>query len=232
MKKIVLFVAVLFASSLLYAQATYEVGKVYEINGAKGLVYKVSANGRHGMMMSLQSCPSKESVAVGDKNLSDTLAGLCKDRENGMNNLKAVESYVKENNLSWDKFPIFAWTISLGDGWYIPSEKEMQEMISCLYGAEFVNNVINGNAKAIKDVQNVLKDNGGEKINFPMVCSTYSKYTNKKGKSTYFRKSLSTVSSNVGGIIGLVQDAQINRVTVSTSYFNSKISGARAIKSF
>lgn len=232
MKKLLIFAVVLFISSLLCAQATYEVGKIYEINGVKGLVYKVTANGRHGMMMSLQTCPKKESVAVNDKNLSDTLVGLCKDVENGMNNFKAVETYIKENNLKWEVFPIFAWAHNLGEGWYIPSREEMKEMVSCLYGVEFVNNVMMGKDKTVKDINDALKANDGEKIIFPMICSTYAKYTNKKGKSSYQRTGLMILTSDVGGIIGIAQDATIDKVAVSAYSFDSKVPGARAIRSF
>ena len=234
MKKTLLLVAVLFISVLLHAQATYEVGKIYEINGVKGLVYKVSANGRHGMMMSLNVCPKKESIAVnGGTDLSDALAELCKDEENGMNNFKAVEAYIKEHNLSWDKFPVFAWAQKLGEGWYIPSRAEMKELVSCLYGVEFTNTVMVGQDKAIKDIQDALKSNGGDKIVYPMVCSTCSKHTNeKKGKSYYSRTGLLLQSSDVGGIIGAVQDAQIDKVAVSAFTFSYKVPGVRAIKSF
>ena len=154
MKKTLLLVAVLFISVLLHAQATYEVGKIYEINGVKGLVYKVSANGRHGMMMSLQATTAKSCVYVRDKKLYADAAELCKDAEHGMNNYKAVEAYIKEHNLSWSDFPIYEWVHNLGEGWYIPSKTELMELISCLYdGQQFENGFLNGRDKTITDVQ-------------------------------------------------------------------------------
>ena len=69
MKKLFLFLLAICITMMVQAQATYEVGKVYEINGVKGLVYKVSANGRHGMMISLKTCPRKQSALVNDKKM-------------------------------------------------------------------------------------------------------------------------------------------------------------------
>lgn len=240
MKKILLFFAALFISSLLHAQATYEVGKVYEINGVKGLVYKVSANGRHGMMMSLKYCPKKMSALVSDKSMFADARELCKDDENGVNAMNAIEKYIEEHGTDWSKFPCFNWARSLGEGWYIPSKKELMEMVSCLYeGAEFAkNNIMTGKDKMIKEVKKELKNHKGDPYVYPMLSSTGTSTTNKKGKVSYWRYGLVLMQNQnsggfIGSIINIAVEATVDKVQLTNLiYYNSKVAGTRAIRAF
>ena len=239
MKKLFFFLLAICITMMVQAQATYEVGKVYEINGVKGLVYKVSANGRHGMMISLKACPRKQSALVSDKKMFAVAMSLSENVENGMKNYKAVESYIQEHGLSWSVFPVYEWVRSLGEGWYIPSKQEQMEMLSCLYeGQEFVNNVLIGKDKVMKSVYKELRDNKADLWQYPMMSSTGTSVTNKKGKTTYFRYGLSLVpSQSSGGILGaIVQisvEATVDKIQMTSGYFlNTKFYGTRAIKSF
>lgn len=240
MKKTLLLVAVLFISVLLHAQATYEVGKIYEINGVKGLVYKVSANGRHGMMMSLKYCPKKLSALVADKSMYADANDLCSDAESGMKTMKAIEKYLEEHNMDWGKFPCFSWARSLGDGWYIPSKNELMEMISCLYeGAEFSQSgFLTGKDKVVKNVKKELKDNNGDPYVYPMMSSTGHSFTNKKGKTSYWRTGATMLQTQSGGgllgsIMNIATDATVDKIQIiSTYYYNTKVIGTRAIRSF
>ena len=52
MKKLILLVAALFAVSTLSAQ-TYKVGDYYDVEGKKGVVFEVSEDGKHGLIVAL-----------------------------------------------------------------------------------------------------------------------------------------------------------------------------------
>lgn len=50
MKKLLIFIGVLFAVSTLSAQ-TYKVGDIYDVDGKKGVVFEVSEDGKHGKII-------------------------------------------------------------------------------------------------------------------------------------------------------------------------------------
>ena len=99
----------------------YSIGDIYNKNGLKGIVVMLSDGGSHGLIMSLDevclawcNLPRKQQKSVG---ASDDLDGI--------KNMKAVEKYITENNLSWSNFPAFEWCRAKGDGWYLPSINEI-----------------------------------------------------------------------------------------------------------
>lgn len=105
------------------ATTIYKVGDYYDQNGLKGIVVIVDESGKHGTIMSLDS--SKEDWCS-DKELKfETNAFYEND---GQKNMESIETYIKNNNVSWDKFPLFKWAKDLGEGWYIPSKEESLEI--------------------------------------------------------------------------------------------------------
>ena len=52
----------------------------------------------------------------------------------GKNNMQAVLDYVQANDVELSQFPAFDWCNSLGEGWYIPSIKEMETFVNFLLG--------------------------------------------------------------------------------------------------
>ncbi len=99
----------------------YSVGEIYEKDGVKGIVALLYDGGIHGLVMSLdEAClawskiPRRQTKLVG-----------ATDRYNGLANMKAVERYIADNNLSWDMFPAFKWCRDKGEGWFLPSINEL-----------------------------------------------------------------------------------------------------------
>jgi hypothetical protein len=58
MKKILILVVALCATFTLSAQ-TYKVGDIYDVNGKKGVVFEVSADGNHGKILSSELVSDK-----------------------------------------------------------------------------------------------------------------------------------------------------------------------------
>ena len=105
------------------ATTTYKVGDMYNQNGVKGVVVKVDANGKHGLVMSLQASDKK--WTSDDKFNYETNAFY---EDDGQKNMDAVAKYVASGKATWDNFPLMNWARSLGDGWYIPSKQEALEI--------------------------------------------------------------------------------------------------------
>ena len=102
------------------ASTIYKVGDIYNQNGVKGIVVLVDASRQHGLIMSLEA--SKGSWCS-KKDLRYSTNAFFED--DGEKNMIAIENCIKENNATWDDFPIFQWARSLGDGWYIPAKNEL-----------------------------------------------------------------------------------------------------------
>lgn len=129
MKKIILFVMALLAYVGNANAQSYKIGDLYDANGLKGVVVDVDATGTHGLIMSLEACGKKWSKGGDLKTETE-----CFDKEDGANNMATLEKYVKATGTSWENFPLFEWARSLGDGWYIPADKELEKIALAING--------------------------------------------------------------------------------------------------
>lgn len=133
------------------ASTTYKVGDIYNQNGVKGIVVYVDASHQHGLIMSLET--SKGSWCS-KKNLRYSTNAFFED--DGEMNMIAIENCIKENNATWDDFPIFQWARSLGDGWYIPAKNEL---ILCIPNIERVFN-------DVKALNKYITSYGGDRYSY------------------------------------------------------------------
>lgn len=139
-----------------YEITRYSIGQYYDQNGIRGIVVALNEERTHGLLMSLDEVMIEWSTFRKEE--------LCKvgaeDRTNGENNMKAIERYIAEHNLTWDHFPAFKWCKEKGEGWYLPS---IDEVLT-------IGNQYNGGSRAHNDRQSRmrfndnLKVNGGERI--------------------------------------------------------------------
>lgn len=98
---------------------TYKVGDYYNDGKKQGVVFEVSADGRHGKIVSLTE--STELVWCTEE-MEDVYIAAS-DIENGANNMVAVKRIEGWRN----KYPAFAWCDRLGEGWYLPSIEELKK---------------------------------------------------------------------------------------------------------
>ncbi len=134
MKKQLLLLTALFcgAASTVFSQDLYQVGDIVDFNGTKGYVYKVSSNGRHGMAVSISDFQVKKwctDKAIVKKVIEGTTI------DDGVKNMKAYEQTAKAAGKDIAIYPAFQWAQSLGQGWYIPSIKELKELLEVLLTA-------------------------------------------------------------------------------------------------
>ena len=99
----------------------YAVGYYYDRDGKQGVVFEVSADGRHGKIVSLTQSGAQMNWCA-EKSDQKRSVGT-ESRTDGAAN-QAVVSAVR----GWqEKFPAFAWCAEQGDGWYLPAIEELEK---------------------------------------------------------------------------------------------------------
>ncbi|MBO5614458.1 MAG: hypothetical protein J5905_08200 [Prevotella sp.] len=254
MKKIILTLVAMIASTLMVNAQTYKIGDLYDVNGVKGIVFRVDDSGQHGLIMSLDDCG--DSWCVTKLNKKDTKHESIPtdteafDENDGAKNMEVIEKYVNETGISWDYFPLLKWAKELGDGWYIPSKNELWDIIKYVNIGETETmeidtlraldkriKAIRGKVKKDKSI-GFVKNISKSPINSFYVFNIMLSSTEVEGGSAcgvYFKESTGSQLKN-GFIIkskrkGTFEMIPINKITPSS---NRKISpvASRAVHKF
>ena len=97
----------------------YKVGDYYNENGKRGVVFEVSADGKHGKIVSMKQSAEKL-LWSSDSAEQKRLIGA-NSETNGAYNMAKVKA-----RPDWQsKYPAFKWCADLGEGWYLPSREEL-----------------------------------------------------------------------------------------------------------
>lgn len=99
--------------------APYKVGDYYNDGTKEGVVFEVSADGKHGKIVSMTQSASTLQWSS-DKTEQKSLIGADSETDGAYNTAK-----VKAISGWRDKYPPFAWCADLGEGWYLPSKEEL-----------------------------------------------------------------------------------------------------------
>ncbi len=104
---------------------TYKVGDLYDENGKRGVVFEVSADGKHGKIVSLVESDKELKWASNDSRREKIGAS---SETNGAVNMAVVQRIP-----NWrEKYPAFAWCADLGEGWYLPAIDELKAIYNIL----------------------------------------------------------------------------------------------------
>ncbi|MBQ9137412.1 MAG: PEGA domain-containing protein [Alistipes sp.] len=98
---------------------TYKVGDYYNDGKKKGVVFEVSADGRHGKIVSMKQ--SRDCLQwSSDANERKRLIGADSETDGAYNmaKVKAIAGWQS-------KYPAFKWCADLGEGWYLPAKEEL-----------------------------------------------------------------------------------------------------------
>ena len=100
-------------------QNTYKVGDYYNDGVKEGVVFEVSADGRHGKIVSMTQ---SEVALQWSSNIKEQkrCIGANSDTDGAYNMGK-----VKARPDWQSKYPAFKWCADLGEGWYLPSKEEL-----------------------------------------------------------------------------------------------------------
>ena len=100
---------------------TYKVGDYYDDGKKQGVVFEVTADGKHGKIVSLTE--SSGIMWSYDNNEQKRYIGA-DDKYDGANNMAKVMQIE-----DWrEKYPAFAWCADLGEGWYLPAIEELKKI--------------------------------------------------------------------------------------------------------
>ena len=143
------------------AARKYVVGEIYDQDGVKGIVAVLYDGGEHGLVLSLdETCLAWSTLPR--KKVEKTGAN---DHYDGISNMKAIEKYIADNNLSWDSFPAFKWCRDKGEGWYLPSINELWSVGTMSMGGSRVAL----NRKFRKNYNNAIEAAGGTPLSNIMI---------------------------------------------------------------
>ena len=100
---------------------TYKVGDYYDDGKKQGVVFEVTADGKHGKIVSLTEL-GKDIQWTTDANEQKRLIGA-NNKRSGEKNMAKVQQID-----GWrEKYPAFAWCADLGEGWYLPAYWELKK---------------------------------------------------------------------------------------------------------
>lgn len=101
----------------------YQVGDYYNDGIREGVVFEVSADGRHGKIVSMKYSSEKLQWAS-DKFDKRRFIGADSENDGEWN-----MTVVKTINDWHSKYPAFAWCADLGESWYLPSIEELNILL-------------------------------------------------------------------------------------------------------
>ena len=124
--------------------APYKVGDYYNDGTKEGVVFEVTADGKHGKIVSMAQ--SREGLRwTSDEAERKRLIGA-DSKTDGAYNMAKVKVVV-----NWQKkYPAFKWCADLGEGWYLPSIEELKRFT--------LDNAVHA------AVNRTLESKGGEKL--------------------------------------------------------------------
>ena len=99
----------------------YNVGDYYNDGKKEGIVFEVTDDGNHGKIISIAQ--SERMPWCTDPEAAAELIGINHDTDGAQNQAKIMEIP------DWEtKYPIFKWCVDLGEGWYLPSKRELTKV--------------------------------------------------------------------------------------------------------
>lgn len=153
-------------------QLKYEVGDIYDYKGVRGYVIEVDVTGQHGLLLSLDRFEGKwanEKKLKIEGDFSET---------DGFQNMKIIEKFLAERKEYEGALPFYDWCRKKGEGWYMPSVKELEKVVTLFNGSM-------GKFKKsnYEKYDKIFVDNGGDGLlrnKFPLIMFSSNLASNGK----------------------------------------------------
>lgn len=170
----------------------YKVGDIYEKDGIRGIVVNTTDNGRHGLIMHPQSANIIADYEYWCANSVDKIGIGMFDENDGMRNLmiltEFIESGVNEKAV-WEKYPVYAACLELGEGWYVPAINELKYIVEYMCGGD----ITRFTDLAAKEFEETIVGLGGDKYAYYYFLFSSTERTEKE-----FYGYKKTIMSNAG----------------------------------
>lgn len=136
---------------------TYRPGDYYEQDGIRGLVFSVTDDGRHGLLLSLEESEHYTAWCT----LRDPAPEVgAASNTDGEKNMESVARFVASGSASWADFPAFEWCRNLGEGWYLPAVDELLRLAHAFNGGQRMVY----DRKARQRFNDTLREHGGKRL--------------------------------------------------------------------
>ena len=164
-------------------------GDIIDIGGIKSIVYQVDESGCHGKAMAIKPLRGVKNMWCNDSKLAASMPTIANERD-GKSNTKAIIEYAKSKN-ALASFPVFEWCSKLGEGWYVPSLKELEDFVNFWIGNEQVLDwdseeeteyALDDSKPFYKQINVKMLDAGGT----PFLNGVFSSTVNAEGKVYVF----------------------------------------------
>ena len=105
---------------------SYSLGDMFDEGGIRGIVIRVSEDGRHGLLLSPEEGKAEWGFIQNNPLKEKGFSSGCTDTEDGWKNMQAIRELIANTDLLWSNLPTFSWCKDLGPGWYLPARKELE----------------------------------------------------------------------------------------------------------
>ena len=107
-------------------------GDILQINGVKGIVFRVNEDGTHGQMMTVKAFRGKKDLYCSKSSYLKEVS--MQDENHGAANTSELLAYAASKGIGLSNYPVYNWCKSLGNGWYIPSVNQLKLFVNYWVG--------------------------------------------------------------------------------------------------
>ncbi|MBO5901276.1 MAG: hypothetical protein J6Q36_02525 [Alistipes sp.] len=133
-------------------EGKYEPGMLYNENGVKGVIFAIKEHTASGTMFCYVMSMDEEDLAWSNEQVDLSYAN------------SAWGAWITEDifhpsrdNRNIDDYPAFKWCVEHGEGWFLPSQQEMQWMWDAVSGG-----TLKFDSPSVAHYNKLLSENGGE----------------------------------------------------------------------
>ena len=133
-------------------EGKYEPGMLYNENGVKGVIFAIKEHPNSGTIFCYVMSMDEEDLAWSNEQVDLRYAS------------SPWGAWITEDifdpnrdNRNIDDYPAFKWCVEHGDGWFLPSQQEMQWMWEAVSGGTF-----KFDSPSVAHYNKLLSENGGE----------------------------------------------------------------------
>ncbi len=189
-RQLLIIVLFLYCVTIVAQYKNVKPGDVITIGSVKAIVYETNGDGTHGKCMTIRALRGIDDMWCNDKKLVQDLP-LTLSLDDGEENTKTIIDFAKEKG-ALNNFPVFEWCEKLGEGWYVPSTKELEKFVNWWLGNEVIldwdseeednEQALDGGNPTWKEINKVMLEAGGT----PFLSGVFTSTVDENGRVSVF----------------------------------------------